>query len=79
VFVKDFLEINANTCSRKLLVVAKESENIQPGGAELEGKGLNVLTRNFILCGASPQGGMFLQTSSTQPVLGCLVSSLDNF
>jgi hypothetical protein len=56
VFVKDFLEINANACSRKLLVVAKESENIQPGDTELEGKGLNVLMRNCILCGASTQG-----------------------
>jgi hypothetical protein len=56
VFVKDFLKINANTCSRKLLVVAKESENIQPGDAELEGKGLNVLMHNCIVSGASPQG-----------------------
>jgi hypothetical protein len=39
VFLDDFLEICANICLRKLLVVAKESENIWPGNAELERKG----------------------------------------
>jgi hypothetical protein len=38
VFLEDFLEICANTCSRKLLVVAKESENIQLRNAELKTK-----------------------------------------
>jgi hypothetical protein len=35
VFLEDFLEICANIYLRKLLVVAEESENIQPGNAEL--------------------------------------------
>jgi hypothetical protein len=34
-FLEDFLEICANICSRKLLVVAKESKNIQPENAQL--------------------------------------------
>jgi hypothetical protein len=34
-FLEDFLEICAHICSRKLLVVAKESKNIQPENAQL--------------------------------------------
>jgi hypothetical protein len=37
VFVEDFLQICANICSRKLLVVAKESKNVQPGNASQKG------------------------------------------
>jgi hypothetical protein len=39
VFLENFLEVWTNICSRKLLVVAKESENMQAGNAELKGKG----------------------------------------
>jgi hypothetical protein len=33
------MEMWANVCSIKLFLVAKGNENIQPGNAELEGKG----------------------------------------
>jgi hypothetical protein len=39
VFLEDLLEICANICLRKLLMAAKESENIQPGNTQLERKG----------------------------------------
>jgi hypothetical protein len=36
VFLEDFLEVCTNMCLRKLVVVAKDSKNIQPKNAELE-------------------------------------------
>jgi hypothetical protein len=36
VFLKEFLEICVNTCSRKLLAVAKESKDNLPENAELK-------------------------------------------
>jgi hypothetical protein len=39
VFLGEFLEICVNKFSRKLLLVAKESENIRPGNAELQETG----------------------------------------
>jgi hypothetical protein len=39
VFLENFLEVWTNICSRKLLVVAKKSENMQARNAELKGKG----------------------------------------
>jgi hypothetical protein len=38
-FGEEFLEICTNICLKKLLAVTKESENIQPGYAELKKKG----------------------------------------
>jgi hypothetical protein len=39
VFLKDFLEICANICSTKLLVLAKEGGSIQPGSGDFRRKG----------------------------------------
>jgi hypothetical protein len=39
VFLEGFLEIDINICSRKSLVVAKESKNIERGNTKLERKG----------------------------------------
>jgi hypothetical protein len=39
-FPEDFLKTCVNICSRKLLVMAKESKHIQPGNAELTGNGV---------------------------------------
>jgi hypothetical protein len=71
--------MSQHICSTKLLVVAKESKNIQPGNADLERKRVNVLMCKFVVSGASPQGRMFLEILHTQPVLGSLVSSVSNF
>jgi hypothetical protein len=38
VFLEDILKIFTNICSRKLLVVAKESENIQPRKCRAQNK-----------------------------------------
>jgi hypothetical protein len=40
VFMEHFLQISTNVCSKKLLVLGKESKNIQPGNAELKRKGV---------------------------------------
>jgi hypothetical protein len=40
VFLEDFIKIWANICPRKLIMVANESKNIQPGNAEFTRKGM---------------------------------------
>jgi hypothetical protein len=37
--MEDFVEISTGICSRKLLVVAKEMENIHPGNVEVKKRG----------------------------------------
>jgi hypothetical protein len=51
--------------------MAKESENIQPGNADLERKGVKHTNVQIYLSGASSQERMFLETSHTQPILAC--------
>jgi hypothetical protein len=56
------------TYAQKLLMLAKESENIQSGNAELERKGWSALMCKFIVSGVFPRGWMFPEISHTRPV-----------
>jgi hypothetical protein len=73
-FLEDFLEICANIYSKKLLVVAKESENIQPGDAKLKSKGAK--HANVPICIWCLYTRVNVPRYDTQPVLAYLMNIL---
>jgi hypothetical protein len=74
------MEECANTCSRKLLVLVKESKNIKPGKAELERKVVKFTTTQIycVKC-LSIRANVSTDITHTQPELASLVSILANF